>query len=550
MDSLFVPFRAERVLRQRGGLLVVDKPPGMGVHGGEESLAGDVVSRLRLLLRGQGHADYLGVHSRLDVGTSGVLPFTTERELNAALASEIERGESARLYCAAVSRGPRSRLASSGVLEHQLLADKRRSRVVESGGERARTAYRVLRESGNRALLELRPETGRMHQLRVQLAALGAPIVGDELYGGEPAWRLLLHCRSRKVLGEQFEAALPAELESWVASGSSFAPLSAFRERLLDAACLRFPLRTCANTCRLVNEQGDGLPGVTLDRYGQYAVLSVASPEAEAQAQAIADCLVEQGVLGVYLKRRERRDIRRAETLSLAPLAPLAGQPAPTPLGVEEGALRICVELSDGLSTGLFLDQRDNRRRIAESAAGKRVLNLFAYTCSFSVAAALGGATRVTSVDLAGRALERGRHNFRANGISPETHEFVQSDAVRFVRAAFKNGRRFELIVLDPPSFASVGRATFRFERDIGAVMSDCLRLLTPGGSLLCVTNHKKTSAQGLRRLLQLAAERARLEVKLKDLPSGLDCPDAIDGPHPSKSVLASLVVSAAASSR
>jgi len=547
---LFVPFRAQRILRQQAGLLVVNKPPGLVVHGGDEALASDLVSRLGVLLQGQGQAAYLGVHSRLDVGTSGVLPFITERALNVALAAEVERGAGERIYFAAVSLGARSRLATSGVLKHQLLCDKRRAHVVATGGERACTAYRVLHETGSRALVELRPETGRMHQLRVQLASVGAPIAGDALYGGAPAWRLLLHCGSRVVLGERFDAPIPTELEAWVESGSSFPKLVDFRERLLDAACLRFPLCKTTTAFRVVNEQGDGMPGLTLDRYCNHAVLAVASAEAEEQAQAISDCLMEHGAAGVYLKRRERRDLRRAgahvlELLELAPPAPIAGQPAPAPLIVEEGALRINVELGDGLATGLFLDQRDNRRRIFHEAAGKQVLNLFSYTCSFSLAAALGGAARVTSVDLAGRALERGRQNFRESGVMPEQHDFIQTDAVRFVRGAVKNGRRFDLVVLDPPSFATVGRATFRFERDIESVMSDCLRLLAKGGMLLCVTNHRRTSEQQFRRLLQAAALRARLEVKLKDLPSGLDCPPALDGPHPSKSVLAVLVVSA-----
>jgi 23S rRNA (cytosine1962-C5)-methyltransferase len=541
---LFVPFRAERVIARRDGILVVDKPPGLVVHGGDERLESDLVSRLSLTLRGEGHDGYLGVHSRLDVGTSGVLPFTTERAVNARVADEVERGAATRTYVAAVSLGRRARLSASGTLTHQLESDKRRARVVASGGDLAVCHYRVLHEQGGRALVELSPETGRMHQLRVQLAAVDAPIAGDDLYGGAAAWRLLLHCRARVVLGERFEAPLPDELPGWVATGSSFAPLAGFRTRLLDAAVLRTPLCASGNVFRLVNEQGDGLPGVTVDRYGDYCVLASSTAEAEAETANIAQFLVEQGARGVYVKRRERRDLRHAETPELAPNAPSAGEAAPAPLPVTERGLTILAELGDGLSTGLFIDQRDNRQRVQELAAGKQVLNLFSYTCSFSVAAALGGASRVTSVDLSGRALERGKLNFAASGLDAEPHEFVQTDAVRFVRGAVKHGRRFDVIVLDPPSFATVGKATFRFERDITALMADCLRLLAPAGALLCVTNHKKTNLQAFRRYLHAAAEQARRELKIKDLPSGLDCPAALDGPHPSKSLLAQAVVS------
>lgn len=550
MDSLFLPFRAERVIARRDGILVIDKPPGMVVHGGDEQRRGDVVSRLREVLVQSGEDGYLGVHSRLDVGTSGVLPFTTSRDVNAEVAAEIERGAAERVYVAAVSISGRSRLVKSGTLEHQLLSDKRRTRVVPSGGERAVAHYRVLAEQGGRALVELRPETGRMHQLRVQLAAMGAPIAGDDLYGGAPCWRLLLHCRRRVVRGQAFEAAAPAELEVWLKSGSCFAPLTSFRDRLLDAAVLRSPLVAETDVFRVVAEQGDGLPGVSVDRYGAHAVLAVATDEAEQQASAIAELLVSHGARGVYLKRRERRDLRRVGAAEIAPVLPVAGEPASPDLAVTEQGMRILCELGDGLSTGLFLDQRDNRRRIRELSGGKQVLNLFSYTCSFSVAAALGGAARVTSVDVGGRALERGRQNFVANGLDPARHEFVQSDAVRFVRGAVKHGRKLDLIVLDPPSFGTVGKATFKFERDIEGLMADCLRLLQPGGVLLCVTNHKKTNLAGFRRYVERAAATARREIKLRDLPSQLDFPDDLDGPHPSKSLLVTVVVSDSRSAR
>lgn len=545
MDALFVPFRAGRVIARRDGVFVVDKPPGLVVHGGDERMASDLVSRLAAILRADGHDGYLGVHSRLDVGTSGVLPFTTERDVNARFASEVERGEAKRTYVAAVSLGRRARLSGSGTLTHRLESDKRRARVVATGGDLAVCHYRVLDEQSGRALLELSPETGRMHQLRVQLAAVDAPIAGDELYGGAPAWRLLLHCRARVVLGERFEAPLPEELPGWVTTGSSFAPLAGFRSRLWDAAVLRTPLIGSGNVFRIANEQGDGLPGVTVDRYGAYCVLALSTSEAEQEMGNIAQYLVERGALGVYVKRRERRDLRRADAPELAPSLPSAGAPSPSPLSVDERGLTILTELGDGLSTGLFIDQRDNRARIREMSSGKQVLNLFSYTCSFSVAAARGGALKVTSVDLSGRALERGKQNFVASGLEAERHEFVQSDAVRFVRGAVKHSRRFDVIVLDPPSFATVGKATFRFERDITGLMADCLKLLGESGVLLCVTNHKKTTLQAFRRYLHAAAEQARCQVKIKDLPSGLDCPDALDGPHPSKSLLAEVVVSA-----
>src|SRR5207237_1792376 len=141
-----------------------------------------------------------------------------------------------------------------------------------------------------------------------------------------------------------------------------------------------------------------------------------------------ADALHELGAQGVYVKQRARADLRREAHAELAPKAPVAGEPVSVPLVVHEGNAKFGVTLDEGLSCGLFLDQRDNRARIAALSGGRRVLNLFSYTCSFSVYAALSFAAHVTSVDLSGHALGRGRENFSLNGLDPAAHAFVQGD--------------------------------------------------------------------------------------------------------------------------
>jgi 23S rRNA (cytosine1962-C5)-methyltransferase len=221
----------------------------------------------------------------------------------------------------------------------------------------------------------------------------------------------------------------------------------------------------------------------------------------------------------------------------------LRGSAAPVPLELNEGALRVEVELGDGLSTGLFVDQRDNRERVRAAAKSRRVLNLFSYTCSFSVAAALGGASRVTSVDLSRRALRRGEQNFRLSGLDPSAHAFVCEDVLRYLTRSVERREHFDLIILDPPSFSTAGKGkVLRVDRDYARLVSLCLRLLSPSGQLLAVTNHRKTSPAALRRIVLDEAERAGRSVEsAKLLASGHDCPDGPDGPHPSKSLWLSL---------
>ncbi|HEX6766058.1 MAG TPA: RNA pseudouridine synthase, partial [Polyangiaceae bacterium] len=173
-ERWLVPFRDARVMRHENGLLVVDKPAGIPVHGGDEALGGDLVTRLSAWLRARGHDGYLGVHQRLDLGTSGVMAFTTARERNAALARVIEAHGFERSYVAAVTlrSAELARALERGpvTLADRLVTERGATRVVSRGGAEARAVVALRERTGKRALVELRPETGKTHQLRVQLA--------------------------------------------------------------------------------------------------------------------------------------------------------------------------------------------------------------------------------------------------------------------------------------------------------------------------------------------------------------------------------------------
>jgi 23S rRNA (cytosine1962-C5)-methyltransferase len=540
-EPLAEPWLDARVLACDRELLVVDKPPGIVVHGGDEERGDDVVHRLRSWLGARGEDSYLGVHQRLDKDASGVLLLTRRRESNRAVAEEMEGHGAEKDYLAVVSG---RRLDDAGRFEHRLehvRGDK--THVVAQGGQLARARYRVLARRGARMLIELRPETGRTHQLRAQLAAAGAPIVGDRLYGGEPGLRLCLHARALALpsLGRRFEAPAPPVFARELAGDSdALGSTVELAGALTDAAVLRWSLFRRGSAFRLANAAGDGVPGVTLDRYGDFGVLSLSSEAAITRSRELAQIALALGARGVYLKLHERGDLRHLDASALAPPEPVAGEPAPAALGVHEGDLRFEVRLGDGLSTGLFLDQRENRALLRQLSAGCRVLNLFSYTCSFSVAAGRGGASEVVSVDLSAPALERGRSAFVSNGLDPKRHRFVRADCITWLRRARRKGERFELIVLDPPSFGTRGkRSTFDVASGYVALAADALGLLVPGGHLLAVTNHRKTSRARLRRMLHDAARSAGRGVsQLKDLPTPIDFPTAPGHPEATKSLL------------
>jgi 23S rRNA (cytosine1962-C5)-methyltransferase len=401
----------------------------------------------------------------------------------------------------------------------------------------------LLERVQDRALVELRPETGRTHQLRVHLSHAGAPIVGDESYGGVSAERLFLHARDLAFSNPavRAHAPVPASFAAALhARSPALGSAARVREAVSDAGCLREPLLGRTDTFRIVNDLGDALPGVCVDRYGDFAVLSLSGDEACDRRQELADLLHEFGARGVYLKQRARVDLRREAHAELAPQAPIAGESAPSPLVVQEGNAKFGVALDAGLSCGLFLDQRDNRARIATLCGGRKVLNLFSYTCSFSVYAALASAERVTSVDLSGPALARGRENFTHNGLDPEAHDFVQTDALEWLTRAAKRGEKFGVVILDPPSFSTSGKGkTFRVADGYQVALTRVFAVLESNGRVLAVTNHRKTSPLAFRKIAHDAARAAGREIsQLKDLPSALDCPPGPAGPFPAKSML------------
>lgn len=557
-EGLWPRWRAERIVHEDADLLVVDKPTGVSTHAPEPERIDDAHTRLRAFLRERGDAEaYLGIHQRLDRDTSGVLLFTRRKEANPAIARQFEARAVQKTYVAAVAglgdRPPR------GTLRHRLIPGEGGAmRALPAGpgrgtgpGQEAITHYKVLARRGDRALLELRPETGRTHQIRVQLAAAGIPVAGDRLYGGPPAARLLLHAAALSLAHPTTSARVtfrvppPPALDAWLDPDkvAPFSGVDAIERALRDAAEIRYGLAHAGDTTafRLAHGGGDGLPGVSVDLYGEHLLVALFGEDAERAREAVLDAAHRLGARGVYLKVRPRHasvivDPRKDE---FAPREAVRGESAPEAFTILEHGLPFEVRLGEGLSTGIFLDQRENRRRVRELARGARALNLFAYTGAFTVAAAAGGARATVTVDVSRAALAWARRNLDAIGADPAAHVVVEADVFPWLKAAARAGERFDLVLLDPPSFATTKKSRFSAESDYADLAALALGVLAPGGRLLACTNHRGISRARLRRRLHDAARGAGSDVaQMKDLPDPLDFPpDPAAEPH-LKSVL------------
>lgn len=542
LSDLWPTFRSAWIVHEDADLIVVDKPRGVPTHPPERDRIDDVHTRLtQYLTERDGAAPYLGIHQRLDSDTSGALLFTRRREVNAMIAAQFEQRTVKKTYVAITT----GRLRGRGELRHRVVAGPNGTmRALDPrapAGQEAVTRYRVLERVGDRTLVELAPETGRTHQLRVQLAAIGCPITGDVRYGGAPAPRLLLHAASLALRHPHddeervFRAKRPASFDAWLRGEAATVSVDAggLEARMREAAMRRYGLARDPSTSafRIVNDAGDQLPGVTVDVYGDYLVVALLGDEAIAAREAILDAAHRLGPKGVYVKLRPKHASRIVDTRrdEVAPSKAARGDDAPEPLTVRELGLPFEVRLGDGLSTGIFLDQRDNRRRIRELASrlgsGATVLNLFAYTGAFTVAAVAGGARASTSVDVSRAALAWARRNLDAVGADAAKHELVEADVLAWLGA--QKGRRiYELILLDPPSFSTTKRSRWSAESDYRALAARCLELLAPGGRLLACTNHRGISRLKLRRDLHEAARDAKREVvQMKDGSDPTDFP-------------------------
>lgn len=276
--------------------------------------------------------------------------------------------------------------------------------------------------------------------------------------------------------------------------------------RRLDAAlALRRAVIPADTTAyRVLNGEGDRVPGVVVDRYGDYLVCQLLTAGAARLAGALVEALRSRLAPRGILERSEG-GVRAEEGLAGA-RGVLAGDEPPARVVVTERGMRLVADLLHGQKTGLFLDQRENRARVRMLAGGMRVLNAFAYTGGFAVAAALGGATHVVSVDTSRPALELGEVAWGENGLAPDTATWIEGDVFDYLRAARD---RFDLVVLDPPPFVRRRRDLTAGLRGYKDVNLQALRRLEPGGWLLTCSCSQHLDRAGFRRVVAAAASDA-----------------------------------------
>lgn len=288
--------------------------------------------------------------------------------------------------------------------------------------------------------------------------------------------------------------------------------------RLLEVANeKRSPLFPVTDAYRIVNGLADGFPGLTLDRFGDRFQVQFFGPEMLARRREFVDAVA--AVFEPACIIVKERLSRSGKSLENAPMEVAFGTRDAAVGTVREGNARFHVDLLDTVNPGLFLDMRHVRLEVEERFRAmpgeeSRFLNLFSYTCSFSVHARLGGAAVATNADISGKILDKGRANYALNGLDLRPGEFFRGNALEYVRWAIKKGLKFDGIVLDPPSFARFKGFNFNVREHLMPLVSECAQVLNPRGFIMVSSNYSEFALDSFARDVLAAVSSVHKEAR------------------------------------
>jgi 23S rRNA (cytosine1962-C5)-methyltransferase len=468
-------------------LVAVNKPAGISTQAATPERPGMLeLTEKELLARGVQKKLYVVHH--LDKSTTGTMVFATSEARALELSAAFKKHQSQKRYVLiTASRATQTEFMATSRIEK--IGSKLVNTPCAADAANSETVFRRVKLNAFFEQWEALPKTGKPHQIRLHAAQIGLPILGDALYEGEAFPHLCLHSQRLEIPGlGRWESPLPLFFER----------MGLLRDRelclwlsALDRRERLFHFLSQEHQCLRLSHLDS--PRFRMDLYGQmlwvYWYAEAAPSSADLERFEFLQGLLKRKIM-----------IRKMQNRGADPQAQMQWELSEIPekWTARENGITYELRSGQGLSPGLFLDQRENRCWISSLAKGKRVLNLFSYTCGFSVAASLGQASEVVSVDLSKNFIDWGKQIYALNNVKPGLF-FAQSADV-FLQQTVKKGRKFDLIILDPPSFSRNGSQVWKIEKDFPELLKLAWSCLNPGGALLCSTNFEKWSLADLRQ--------------------------------------------------
>lgn len=499
--------------------LAVHKPTGINTHAAWEGDIG-IAEWLQLHQNRK-----IGIISRLDQGTSGILLFAKTVAAGRTAQQIHDHKKAIKTY----------RFISHKRYQKSGKPRKRWQRNDTLDGKECQTIFQYLESGKGYHCYEARIAGGRTHQIRRHAALSGVPVLGDSDYGGKSFGRLCLHCLqiSWPEIKEDIVINQPDSFTFLLNTTNTLQLESSIAwERRLGW------LQSTSNSFRLIHRDECSLP-VTIDYYDGFLLITGFDKIAgKTSLQKALEPVLEyfnqklpyRGVVLRYHLRNPHKNRLIHQTSNWGE------DPGKLRIAEEHGLL-YGIHLADSRHTGLFLDQRDSRRRVFKAAKGKRVANLFSFTCSFSVAALAGGAEVVFSVDLAGSTLNRGKKNFVYNGLSSSGKgKFIQEDVFKWLNRQEKKQVKdpetfqfWDLIICDPPVFSSGDKSNpFHVQKQWSELTRKIRTLLSPDGQALFANNHRSGKASYYEKTLQKHFSKVLRLSPPFDFPSLTGKPDHV----------------------
>ena len=465
----------------------------------------------------------LFVVHRLDKETSGLIVFAKSKAAAAELAQQFESREVKKTYYFLTDQTLKNSTESITVKSHIDKVEKKFANIPakEDNSETKFTLAKKISET--LYLWKAEPITGKPHQIRLHAEKIGIPVLGDVDHGGSPWFRLALHATeiSFTFSGQtkKFSSPLPYCFENPVNTLGDFVT-SEYKD--LSEMMPINPEQTYRLYHRSNQEQE-----IRADLYG--SIIWVYWYKKDAPTDLDLSSLAE------FCKKHNlnyvvRHMINRGTGVGGKEQKDLYYTTAPEKWTAKEHNLICELRRDQGFSPGLFLDQRDNRQLISENSKDKAVLNLFSYTSLFSVAAGVGGAKQITTVDASRAFLDWSKENFKLNNLDPEKHEFFAQDSLLFLEGSIKRNRKWDVIICDPPSFGRTKTTTWKLDKDFPQLAKLMWNCLNAKGLILFTCNYEKWTLNDIQKQFEKALPKGQF--KFQELPTpdlDFEFPDAFD---------------------
>lgn len=525
-------------------LLVVNKPAGLNTHSPSPYATFGIYDYLRHF-----KPDWkdLAIIHRLDKETSGVLIFSKSKLANKSLTEQFTERQVSKKYIL-ITRGKPPQKQFSVRSHIMRLGTQFKSVPLKPGLEPAETHFKVP-NNDDAELIQLcqdwinyannchkneelnvliaEPYTGRTHQVRLHAADRGCAVLGDSIYGGGNSIRIWLH--SAEI---SFIHPATGKQMMFRAKPSAISPTLALRNELLNDKTDSF---------RLVHGISDDLDNIYVDKFGKYLLVQSIRELMPDEIETLKSLASECNAVGAYHKFLQK-EVRIYEPTVLKP-RPLFGETASEHFSIIENGVKYLVSFEEGYSVGIFLDQRDNRRRILTRYIGANfpfpetshkieLLNTFSYTCAFSVVAALVG-MKTVSIDLSEKYLNWGQKNFEINGLDTGEHEFIKGDVFDWLKRFNKKQRKFDFIILDPPTFShSKKRGAFNAWKDYPDLLTLALNSLKADGIVLACLNTANVAPEKFVEMVNSTiAKNGRKILKSLFVTQSMDFPSSTELP-------------------